>query len=152
MTYSIVFSLPAVVRTLLQDSAALANVEVLTGPRRFQGGKQSLAVQSVRATTSRPITGGWRREDGSFTLYGHAEVRGAGEDAIDEARDAVSELLQAASDALEADYTLGGLVLHCDVTEIAEDDQSLTDAPAGHTFTAHLTVGFTADIDPGASS
>jgi flavin-binding protein dodecin len=150
MAYSVVFTLPSVIRQLLQDSSDLAGVEILTGPRQITGGKPSLAAQNFRATASRPITGGYRREAGTFMVYAHVEVSGAGEDAIDAARASVDGLLDAVSDVLDADYTIDGNVLHCDVTEVAEDDQGVTDAPAGHTFTAHVTVSFTADVRPGA--
>lgn len=148
MSWSIVFALPKQLRTMLSAAPALGGVQVTTGPRRTPAGSKELAVQELRAPVSRPVTGGTRREEGSFVLRAYWEVTGAGEDAIDAVRDEVDAILEAASDVIEADYTLGGLVLFCDVTDVAEDDQALlTD---GRTFTAHMTVSFTADVDPGA--
>ena len=148
MAYSVVFTLPGELRDLLTSAPPLDGVHILTAPRRTAAGAAELAVQEMRATQSRPVTGGWRRESGSFVLRAYAEVRGAGEDAIDAARTKVDGVLAAASGVLEGDCTLGGIVLHCDISEIAEDDQSLT--TDGHTFTAHATVTFRADVNPGA--
>ena len=147
MAYSIVFSLPPAVRTLMEDAATLAGVNVLTGPRVITAGGKSLAVQDIRATASRPITGGYRREEGTFNLRVYVEVKGAGEDAIDAARTDADAVLHAACDVLEADPTVGGILRLCDVTEIAEDDQALI--ADGHTFAAHAAVSFTADVMPG---
>lgn len=150
MTYSVVFALPKQLRTMLTASVALAGVHVTTGPRRTPAGAKELAVQEMRAPASRPNTGGSRREQGSFVLRAYCEASGAGEDAIDAARDDCSAILEAASDVLYADPTLGGYVRFCDVTEVAEDDQGLLEQPSLHTFTAHLSVSFTADVNPGA--
>ena len=147
MAYSVVFTLPPIVRVLLAANTDLANVEILTGPRRVKAGADALAIQDMRATHARVVTGGWRRESGSFIVRAHVEVSGAGEDAIDAARERADALLGFAADVLEADCTLGGVLLSCDVTEVAEDDQA---APQNqHEFTAHMTVSFTADVQPG---
>jgi len=146
VTYSVVFSLPRALRTLF--TAGLTGVQVLSGPRTTPAGSKELALQEFRATAGRPVTGGMRRETGSFVLRVYVEVKGAGEDAIDDARDAADAVLHAAADVLEANPTISGLALFCDVSEIAEDDQSLI--KDGHTFTAHATVTFTADVNPGA--
>lgn len=150
MTYSVVFSIPPAVRDLLAASTDtdLEGVAVLTGPRRVAAGQDSLAVQDCRASANRAVTGGYRRESGSFTLRAHVEVRGAGEDAIDAARERCDAILAAACAELEGDSTLDGITLFCDVTEVAEDDQSTTDTI--HEFTAHAVVSFTADVQPGA--
>lgn len=150
MSYSIVFKLPKQLRTMLEADSALGalGVHILTGPRRTVSGAKELAVQEVRSPAGRAVTGGTRREDGSFLLRAYVEVTGAGEDAIDAARDDCDAVLSAAAKVLNTDPTLGGLVLFCDVTEVAEDDQSLT--TDGHTFTAHLAVSFKADVNPGA--
>lgn len=145
MSYSIVFALPPAVRVAM---AALTDVAVMTGPRQIPAGGNQLAVQEMRASAARPLTGGWRRETGSFVLRTYVEVKGAGEAAIDAARTAADDVLHRACDILEADKTIGGVVRFCDVEEIAEDDQSFTDH--GHAFAAHATISFTADVDPGA--
>lgn len=148
MSYSVVFALPRQLRAMLESWPELEGVTILTGPRRTAAGSRELAVQEMRASAKRPVTGGIRREQGGFVLRCYVEAAGAGEDAIDAAREAADAILDAASDVLESDYTLGGLVRFCDVVEVAEDDQALTTEV--RTFTAHLSVSFTADVQPGA--
>ena len=143
MTYSVVFALPPQLRTMLTADSALTalDVHVTTGPRRTPAGAKELAVQEMRAPASRPITGGIRREKGSFVLRAYCEAAGAGEDSIDAARADASAILEAASDVLEADPTIGDIVRFCDVVEVVEDDQSISEQPSLHTFTAHIQIG-----------
>ena len=133
---------------MLAPATGLDDVQVTTGPRATPAGARQLAVQELRATAERPVTGGIRREEGSFVLRAYWELSGAGEEGIDAVRDEVDAILHAACDVLEADRTLGGLVRWSDVEEIAEDDQALT--TDGHTYTAHVRVSFIADVTPGA--
>lgn len=148
MSWSTCFLVQAAVRDILVDAGTLTDVDIRTGPRPLKAGAKNLAVADPRVTASRPTTGGSRREKGTFALIVHVELTGSGEGAIDGAREAADDVLSRAAGVLEAQYTVDGLVLTCDVTEVAEDDQSLT--TDGHTYTAHATVSFTADVYPGA--
>ena len=155
MAHSVVFDLPAAVRTLLAARFVVdgLDVEVMTGPRRLAAGAKAVAIQDVRATMTRPITGGYRREEGTFNCRVYVEATGAGETAIDAARNAADDIVASISKAIneeDGDGTLGGFVRYCDVTEIAEDDQTVTDQPPGHSFACRVTISFTADVLPGA--
>jgi hypothetical protein len=142
-------------RTLLVARFAVDNLpgEVLTGPRRIPAGVTGVAVQDARVTASRPITGGIRREEGTFNCRVFVESPGAGEDAIDEARDVADDYLASIWKAIskdDGDNTIGGTVRFCDFGELAEDDQSVTDQPPGHTFACHVAITYTADVNAGA--
>jgi hypothetical protein len=155
MAHSIVFSLPAALRTLLEARLVTDALDgtVLTGPRLLAAGTDGVAIQDVRASTGRPITGGYRREEGTVVCRVYCEVTGAGEDAIDDARERADLYVDAISTAIDptaGDNTIGGTVRFCDITEIAEDDQTVTDQPPGHSFACRVTISFTADVQPGA--
>lgn len=154
MAHSVVFTLPQELRDLLVSRLSVDHLsgEVLTGPRRLAAGTDGIAIQEPRVTTGRPITGGYRREEGTVVCRVLVEVPGAGEDAIDDAREQADRYVDAISTAIDptaGDNTIGGTVRFCDITEIAEDDQSLSENPPGHVFACRVTISFTADVLPG---
>ena len=154
---SVVLALPAALRELLEVRAGLSGVALLTGPRPVARGSDVLAVEKVRATGSRQ-TFGRRDEQGSFTVVADVERNGAGEDAIDAARERCAELLDevvAAIDPETGDPTIGGTVLSSGESIEFEDVDNYVGergsaATRGHT--ASVTVSFKALIYPGASS
>ncbi len=153
---STVLALPSALRDLLEVRGGLSGVAILTGPRQVPAGTDVLAIEKVRARGVRS-TFGRRDEEGSFTIVADVEKGGAGEDAIEAARERCAELLDevvAAIDPETGDATIGGTVLTSgESIEFETVDNYIGErgGAGSRGTTASVTVSFKAHVYPGES-
>jgi hypothetical protein len=157
--FTVAGRIQAAVRDQLESWGALSGVEVATGPRRKAVG-EGITVGHPKAMST--YHGAYRSENGTFLVVVDAFRQGAGESAIDTARERVDDLASEVVAALSlseqtgGDLTLGGLVLSVgDTVEVEELDNYTEEERArlkGHGYTLGLTFAYTARITTGGSS
>lgn len=154
--FTVAFRLQAAIRDRLTSWPALSGVDIATGPRTREVAER-VAVGDPLPTSE--YRGAYIAEEGAVALFADAFAQGAGEDAIDAARERAAELLAEAVAALSlyeqtgGDITLGGLVLAISASKPRVLDNYLDSrgGASGHALTLSVTCTYTARIPTGGS-
>lgn len=145
------FSVPAALRLLLLDWTPLAQVDIATGPRRTDA-LEGIAI-AAEESTSEALHFDCLSDAGKLRIIADSTVQGTGEDAIEEARARVAELLAeviaAVSQAAGGDPTVSGDVLWSGPPygfREEGNDVAVIGNTGAHYYAASVTISYGASI------